>query len=68
MAARDAAWMSRTGDTEEAYTRECWRNNAKLMPDGRTIRILRPIQAGEEILVTYGWNFWAHRTVSPSIR
>ena len=62
---RDAAYDALTVFTREAYENEIFRNNAEAtldvaLPDGRfcySIRMVKPVQKGEEILCTYGWDF-----------
>ena len=62
---RDAAFNALFVFTREAYEKETHRNNAKATldvahPDGRfrySIRMVKPILKGEEILCTYGWDF-----------
>ena len=43
--------------TREAYERETHRNNAELLANN-WIRTTKPVQAGGELLVTYGWDFY----------
>ena len=62
---RDAAYDALTVFTREAYENETYRNNAEATLDAThangyfrySIRMVKPIQKGEEILCTYGWNF-----------
>tara|TARA_B110000046_G_scaffold136327_1_gene142593 strand:+ start:338 stop:598 length:261 start_codon:yes stop_codon:yes gene_type:complete len=63
---RDAAFDALTVFTREAYERETHRNNAEATleeahADGHfrySIRMVKPVKRNEEILVTYGWEFY----------
>ena len=69
---RDAAFEAMTAHTREAYQRETHRNNALATlimahPDGRfrySIRMVKPIRKGQEILCTYGWDFHERTTLA----
>ena len=58
---RDAAFEALTVRTRDAYERETHRNNAELLPNSNCIRITKAILKGEEILATYGWDYYKER-------
>ena len=68
---RDAAYDALTVFTREAYEKETHRNNAKATldvahPDGRfrySVRMVKPIRKGDEILCSYGWDFHERTTL-----
>ena len=57
---RDGAFLALTELTRDAYEKETHRNNAELLPTG-FIRMIKAVPKGEEILVTYGWEFHQRR-------
>ena len=60
--ARDAAYEALTEPpTREAYEKLIHLNNAELLPNN-CIRIVKRIQRGQEILVTFGWDFYERVT------
>ena len=69
---RDAAFEALTVFTWEAYEKETFRNNAEAILDAThangscrySIRMIKPIQKGEEILCTYGWDFHQRTTLA----
>lgn len=69
---RDAAFEALTVFTREAYEKETFRNNAEAILDAThangyfrySIRMIKPIQKGEEILCTYGWDFHKRTTLA----
>ena len=70
--ARDAAWEIMQQRVPSEHTREVYESlahlNNTLLLDGRWLLSLREIKAGEEILMTKGWSFYALPASRPRCR